>query len=302
MFVIFEAAIALALPILISIPLFFLLFQTVLNRALQPVFEFSRAIGARDPDNLTNIAEKNLPTEFEAINSKLNKLLTRVRDAFESERNFSSNSAHQLRTPVAAALAQSEMLERELVSVAQIERAKKVSEALRRLGRIVEKLLQLARADLKSDLIVQKHNPYEILKILLADYSRFNPKWNFVVEGADSSNEIMTDPDALAIIFQNLIENAMSYADRDTDIVIRFDPKNQITFSNDCEVVPGSILSSLDQRFVRGGTDIRGSGLGLAIVKRLADQLKIRIEIRSPRRKDTRGFEVELSFEDRKFV
>ena len=77
----------------------------------------------------------------------MNQLLERLRRALEAERSFAATSAHELRTPVAAALAQAQRLIIETTDAAVRKRARDIEVALRRLSGLSEKLMQLARAE-----------------------------------------------------------------------------------------------------------------------------------------------------------
>lgn len=77
----------------------------------------------------------------------VNHLLERLRKALEAERSFTANSAHELRTPLAATLAQIQRLRREAPEGPLRVRAAKIEHALRELARLSEKLMQLAKAE-----------------------------------------------------------------------------------------------------------------------------------------------------------
>lgn len=289
-----EATLVMIAPILVVLPMLLFLFRHILNRAFIPVMAFSREIEGRGSGNLSNVSPTDLPLELDPIRERLNALLARVRATLASERSFSSNSAHQLRTPVAAALAQSEMLERELDTTSQKERVKKLSEALRRLSRIVEKLLQLARADSSQPFEQEETEVTELIKIVLTDCQRLYPERKFHVTGIEKPIHIYGDADSLAIMIQNLIENAAVYATPDTHIDVQLTQNGKLIVKNDCDPLSPELLAQLGERFVRGSSDTRGSGLGLAIVQSLARQNKFEFRLFSPIRNQLRGFEAEL--------
>lgn len=295
-----EATLALLAPILVVLPIMLFLFRHILNRSFVPVTTFSREIEDRSSTNLSDVASIDLPTEFDPIRNRLNELLARVRTTLVAERAFSSNSAHQLRTPVAAALAQSQMLERELDTSPQRERVRKVSEALRRLSRIVEKLLQLARADTNDAQEHDRVNVPEIISFVIADFRRLTPEQPFRLMGLDKPYFLIGDADVLSIISQNLIENAVHYATPQTTIDIELTDDNCLIVRNDCDPIDPALLSQLGNRFVRGSHDARGSGLGLAIVHALARRSGLPFSISSPVPGQGRGFEAKLDLNSTK--
>lgn len=289
-----EATLVMIAPILLLLPILFFVFRHILNRSFLPVTAFNREIEERGSGNFSRVSSLNLPVELDPIRDKLNSLLARVRATLAAERSFSSNSAHQLRTPVAAALAQSEMLERELDIAPQKERVKKLSEALRRLSRIVEKLLQLARADATEVLQHDQVDISEIIMILVTDCRRLHPQRDIRISGLERPVYVSGDADSLAIMFQNLIENAAIYATVETTIDVELTQDGRFLVKNDCPAIAPELLAQLGERFVRGAHDMRGSGLGLAIIQSLARQSGLDFKIYSPIRGQTRGFEAEL--------
>jgi two-component system OmpR family sensor kinase len=89
----------------------------------------------------------SLPRELKPIARSVNLLLGRLRQALEAEREFTANSAHELRTPIAGALAQTQRLADELPKGPTRVRRTQVETSLINLGRLAEKLLQLSRAE-----------------------------------------------------------------------------------------------------------------------------------------------------------
>ncbi|MGC5198895.1 sensor histidine kinase, partial [Aphanothece microscopica] len=77
----------------------------------------------------------------------LNGVLTRLKAAFEAERSFAANAAHELRTPLAGAIAQAQRLQAETADPIAVARAADVEATLKRLTRLSERLMQLARAE-----------------------------------------------------------------------------------------------------------------------------------------------------------
>ena len=103
-------------------------------------------IGRRDGSNLSQIPDMGLPTELASILVAVNRLLERLDRALATERQFAANSAHELRTPIAAVLAQMQLLSAQLVGTQHAERAARIVNQIKGLGSLAEKLLQLSRA------------------------------------------------------------------------------------------------------------------------------------------------------------
>lgn len=109
-----EGLVALMLPLIALIPLSVVAVGLVVRRALKPIGRLSSEIEARSGANLTTLQTGALPPELSVIAASVNGLLDRLRRAMEAERSFTTNSAHELRTPLAGALAQTQRLIEEL--------------------------------------------------------------------------------------------------------------------------------------------------------------------------------------------
>ena len=142
-----EAAGMLLWPLALVLPLSQLGVWALVRIALRPVRALQGEIEARGHGNLSPVGTAGLPAEFAPVAGSVNRLIARLHRALAAERGFTANSAHELRTPVAAALAQTQRLVAELPDGPLRDRAGTVEAALRQLARLSEKLLQLAKAE-----------------------------------------------------------------------------------------------------------------------------------------------------------
>ena len=142
-----EALLALLLPLLILIPISLLGTWLLVHFSLRSVLAYRRAIETRGVGDLSPIKVSQLPAEIDPLAEAVNHLMERLRRALEAERSFTANSAHELRTPLAAALAQMQRLRREAPDGPLQVRAAKIETSLRELARLSEKLMQLAKAE-----------------------------------------------------------------------------------------------------------------------------------------------------------
>ena len=143
----FEAATGFLIPMVILIPLGALVAWLTLARFLRPVATLRGEISARHGDNLAPIRTEDLPSELAAIAKSVNSLMRRLHMALDAEKEFTANAAHELRTPIAGALAQTERLIAEAPDEAARKRPRQIKAALSDLAGLSEKLMQLARAD-----------------------------------------------------------------------------------------------------------------------------------------------------------
>lgn len=294
-----ESALALLLPIMVLLPLGMLATWWLVSRATAPVARLGDAISERDGSNMTPIVIEDLPAELAAIPGSINTLLERLTASLQAERDLAANSAHELRTPLAGALAQTELLLTELPESPGRPRALQVQSALLRLSAMLEKLLQLARAESGIGTAAEPIELLPLFNLILQDFVRAQPNVMIEVQ-RDLPNEpveLRIDPDAFGIAFKNLLENAVKYGVDYRPIRVCFSGGRRISVSN---VVPAALDENVDhyrQRFRRGRSTLPGSGLGLAIVDRLMVQMNGRLFLGSKLSDDGEPvFEASLDF------
>ncbi len=110
----FGSLVALALPLMLVLPLGLPGVLWFTRRSLRPVAAMSRDLGGRGPGDLGPLNVPDLPRDLVPVRTAVERLMADLARAREAERSFSGNAAHELRTPVAAALAQSQWLIAEL--------------------------------------------------------------------------------------------------------------------------------------------------------------------------------------------
>jgi two-component system OmpR family sensor kinase len=220
----------------------------------------------------------------------------RLKSALDSERDFTANSAHELRTPLAAALAQLHILEKTLLQDDQQRIVHTVHQMLQRLHNLSEKLLQLARAESGIAWKSGDVNLGQLLELLCHDH-QWRSDVRLELRLPVSPVTVTGDVDALGIVLSNLLENAIKYASADSPIRIemRTEP-TQIRIVNACSPLPATALGRLHERFYRVRPDSRGAGLGLSIVRALLEPTAIDFSIHSPATGSDQGFEARLTW------
>lgn len=141
-----EAGTAILLPVLILIPASIFAVIFVVRKTLQPIQTLRDEIGKKDGGNLAPLETLPFPAELHPIARSVNLLLRRLRSTIEAEREFTANSAHELRTPIAGALAQAQRLHAD-IPPELAPRVENIEKALMHLGHLAEKLLQMSRAE-----------------------------------------------------------------------------------------------------------------------------------------------------------
>jgi two-component system OmpR family sensor kinase len=288
-----SSVLSLLLPIAVLVPLSALGIFLAVRTGLQPVHEFSAQIGARHASNLTPIGAAGLPQELLPVAQAVDELINRIRAAMDAERAFAANSAHELRTPIAGSLAQTQLLVSELTGLPQRERAQQVEASLLRLRVISDKLLQLARAEAG---ITRTGKPVDLIpaiNALVEDCRRSGRAGDIELRMEGLTSLIASvDMDAFGIALRNLIENALRHGEPPVTISVT---SQMIKVSNAGLAIPVETLAKLKTRFVRGESDADGSGLGLAIADTIVKQAGWRLELASPRPGMSDGFEATIS-------
>jgi len=289
-----DTSLALLLPLILLIPISLVGVWWVIKRSLRRVVLLQQSIEIRGGGDLSPVAVDRLPEEFEPIMISVNRLLERLRRALEAERSFTANSAHELRTPLATALAKLQRLKTETQDVKVKTKAGEIETTLRTLSRLSEKLLELAKAEGGSALSETPNDLVPILRMIASDYEHQSPG-QIVLNLPDNGVTSLLDPDAFAILVRNLTENALRHGTDHKPVNISLAGDGILRVVNHGEIVSPEKLALLRNRFVRSDTNTVGSGIGLAIVEAIASGAGITLNLRSPASGQSDGFEAELN-------
>ncbi|HKJ82734.1 MAG TPA: ATP-binding protein [Mariprofundaceae bacterium] len=271
-----HAAIRGMLPVIVLMPLTWLLVVFAIERILKPLKAVTHAVTRRDAATLEPLPVNGVPEEIVPLIDEMNALLARLREALRSQKEFLSDAAHELRTPLTALQLQLQ----NLVSHQQREDTDacidEMRRGLRRASRLVEQLLKMARSESMQTNRREAVNLESVAKSTIADLLPLAEE-----KGIDLGmvrNEpvtIMAHSDDIRTLIENLIDNAIRYTPScgrvDID-VMRDTDSASVTVTDTGPGIPDELLPRVFDRFFRvAGQDIEGSGIGLAIVKAIAD-------------------------------
>ncbi|WP_084705011.1 sensor histidine kinase [Beijerinckia mobilis] len=293
-----RAAIISILPILLFLPCVWLLVRWSVHRALKPLIELQGEIGRRGDANLEPIPALDLPDEIAPIRAAVNLLLVRLKKALATERMFATNSAHELRNPIAGLLAQAQLLNEQLRTSEFAPRALSIFNQAKRISRLTEKLLQLSRATSGITLKSERFDLLSVLYVLVDEYSGTRPGNRQIrINESDIKHfYIQGDLDTAAILLRNLIENAVNHGDVNYPIDVTVSADGCIEVANESTPINPGLLTALTDPFVRGNASSEGGGLGLAIVSNIVSQMNGHMTINSPIPGTKSGFSIKICF------
>jgi two-component system, OmpR family, sensor kinase len=288
-----ELAMGLALPLLAVIPLSIMGIGYGLGFGLRPLGQLRRQLAQRDANDLAPLQTKGLPAELQPIAATVNLLFQRLGTAFEAERSFASNAAHELRTPLAGAVAQVQRLRQQTQEPETARRADAIAGTLKRLTRLSERLMQLARAEGAQLMAAASYDMRVVLRLVVEDFDRGPDAGRIGLSMPDMPVMSEIDPDAIGIIARNLIENALRHGD-DGNVLVKVAGDGWVHVENGCSAVPADMLAKLSGRFARGDGASFGSGIGLAIVGTIADRTHADFRLASPIPGQDSGFRASI--------
>lgn len=281
-----ESLLGFLLPMLALLPLAWLITRWMTRRALAPMHALRSEISARDGQRLDPIDAGDWPEDLVRIAGTLNGFMARLTQALDAERAFATNAAHELRTPVAIALAQVQQLRESGALAGAPEQTGALERALQRMRRLVARLLQLARADSGIGRSAEAHDIVQLARLVLADITPRAALDRIDADLPEGPVPALIDSDAFAIVLGNLIDNALQYAPATSKITVTIQPDGMIEVANDSAPVPE--LGTLPRRFTRRGPN--GFGLGLHICGQIIEQAGGRLDLISPRPGRQDGF------------
>lgn len=243
-----------------------------IRAGLRPLGTLSQQLAQRSPSDLRPV-DVAVPEEMATVLSEINSLLARLDRSLSSQRNFVSDAAHQLRTPLAALQAQVEALIHE---GSGNERLGGVLTATHRLAHLVDQLLALARAEPAQPRATATVNLENIAKSAAETWL---PR--AIARDIDLGFELATAPlDGNALLLEellgNLVDNALRHTPPAGAITVACGGDDNVTWLSVEDSGPGIPPEERDrvfERFYRApASPGDGSGLGLAIVREIARQ------------------------------
>jgi signal transduction histidine kinase len=245
--------------------------RVVIRRIWKPFYDTINKVKTyhladQDPLKL----EKADIEEFSLLNQSINEMVERIQRDYVSLKNFTSQAAHEMQTPLAIirtrldALMQNEaVLENNGRYVADIEKA------VQRLSRLHKSLLLLTKVENKQFILNEIVNPDVIVAVKCAEYVEMSGAMQLNIASDLQPTEIQFHQHLAEIIVSNLLNNAIRYnIPGGTISIILRDKKLTISNTSASEKLDDTRLF---KRFYRDSSFEEGNGLGLSIVKQICD-------------------------------
>lgn len=245
----------------------------VSGRSLKPLREFSNQVERIQMENLTESAvnENEIP-EFRMLSQSFNQMLGRISTAFEAQRQFTGNAAHELRTPLALMQAQMDLYTKEQGKMTDMtEIITTLQEQTERLSLMVTTLLDMSELE-----TVRRTDRIELtpmIEEILADLSPVAEKQNIMLDQVGKEVELIGSDILIYRVIFNLVENAIKYnrpGGRVTVSTGYSDGKALIRVADTGGGIPEEYQKSIFQPFFRVDKSVSralgGVGLGLALV------------------------------------
>ncbi len=265
------------LPQIVFLPIAVLLIWFGLTRGILPLSRVQDQIQARSQFDISDLSTEQIPEEMESLITSFNHVLARLRRHIAFQKRFLTDTAHQIKTPLAGLKAQAELALQTADPLEQRKSLRQIAAASERTAHLVSQLIALARTEHLAEQQIELQ-PVELIQaarnqmMLAADHA-LQKKLELSFEAPDYEIWIQAHPMLLGELLKNLIDNAIFYTS--SSVVVRLSRQQDAAVF---EVIDDGVGIAVDERdavfapfYSVLGEQSKGSGLGLAIVKQIAE-------------------------------
>jgi two-component system, OmpR family, sensor histidine kinase QseC len=263
-------------PMAAALPLLALAMWWAVHHGVTPLRRLGALLTARQPQDLHPVTIDSAPTEMRPVVKALNGLFERIAALMASERRFTADAAHELRTPIAAIRAQAQVA-LALCSDAKASHALHATlEGCDRAARLVEQLLTLSRLESGAAPALQPVDMSTVVRLVVAEAApqAIQGGQTIAVDAPDAC-VVQGDATLLTVLVRNLVDNAIRYSPADATVNVALSQTDigvQLKVEDSGTGMTDQDMQNLGARFFRGtGNEKSGSGLGWSIIKRVAD-------------------------------
>jgi heavy metal sensor kinase len=263
------------------------------SRAVGPIAEISRTVEGITASSLSRrIDLKDVDLELGNLAAMINTMLDRLERSFDQQVRFTADASHELRTPLSVVLTQVELaLSRPRSEGEYRDALASCGRAARRMKSLVEDLLTLSRAD--SGHLDLNIEPVDLVAIVDECLEALRPLAErrgvrLIQECGSDPIELMADPDRLAQVVTNLLENAILYNREHGEVRASTETDGEVVVLTVADTGVGIAEDQCPRVFDRfhrvdraRSRETGGSGLGLAIAREIVEAHGGSIEIAS---------------------
>jgi len=250
----------------------------VIEWSLRPVARLGEALNARAPLDFALLPDTGLPSEVAPLVQAFNRLLARLAQALQHEREFIGEAAHELRTPLAALLAQAQVLQhagdRDEARVALHE----LISGIERTARLAQQLLDAARVEAGGGVRAIDLDLALVAGMVADEFAQFAARNGRALDVELHHAPVRGDIDDLGILVRNLLDNALRHGGPGTrvrlttEVVVEGDARVALLrVQDDGPGIAEADRERVFERFYRagGGQRASGIGMGLSLVQRV---------------------------------
>jgi two-component system sensor histidine kinase TctE len=247
-----------------------------IKQGLAPL-ESLRAAVARRTHNATQPLEVGeVPIEVQPLLQEINSLLERLQKIFESQKRFTADAAHQLRTPMAGLSAQTDLARAQKNPPRTQYALDQIKQVSTRLNHVVSQLLSLARNEPGAEkaLRTERLDLAALARETTKEWvkSAFEREIDLGFDSSDTPIEITGDATRIRELLDNLLDNALRYCPRGSQITVSVKHDRSLCVEDNGPGIPPDEREQIFERFHRLlDNETEGSGLGLAIVKEITE-------------------------------
>lgn len=270
------------LPMAMALPLLALALWWAVNRGVEPMRQLGIALGQRLPEALQPLSLDGAPAEVVPMVVALNGLLVRISKLLETERRFTADAAHELRTPIAAIRAQAQVALLQSQPQLRQQALQHTLEGCDRATRLVEQLLTLSRLEAAQALEMGIVDLSAVARQVVGGLAaKALGKRQCLELDAPEPCPVAGDATLLAVLVRNLVDNAVRYSPVGAHIVVSLPTAKGDALMRVQDSGPGlsdTDRARLGERFFRVlGTAQNGSGLGWSIARRIASAHRLEV-------------------------
>lgn len=256
---------------------------TIVRSALRPLDAITEDLARRDPYDLTAIPADGLPRELQIMLTAMNRFMGRLSGQVDAMRNLITDTAHQLRTPVAAIRVQAETAATEQDTNLRTRSLDRLLGRTRSLGTLLDQLLSRALVVHRSDSAPRVDVDLREVALDIMehdDHTLLAPEANLRLEIGDEPVVVRADAFSLGEAGRNLLSNALKHGTPPVSIGAERRGREAILWVQDCGPGPDDVVTArLGERFNRSTRSGEAhGGIGLSIVNAVANAFGGRME------------------------